>query len=35
MSVLDYGDVFYMHASGFNLKPQDAIYHATLRFMVT
>lgn len=34
MSVLDYGDEFYVHASGFNLKPRDAIYPSTLRFMV-
>lgn len=26
-SVMDYGDVIYMHASAHSLKPLDAVYH--------
>lgn len=33
MSVLDYGDIIYMHASANTLKPLDAIYHCALRFI--
>jgi hypothetical protein len=33
MSVLDYGDVLYMHGSASVLKKLDAVYHAVLRFV--
>lgn len=33
MSVLDYGDIIYMHASTATLKPLDAIYHCAIRFI--
>ena len=33
MSVFDYGDVLYMHASLSTLKPLDAVYHNALRFI--
>lgn len=28
MSVLDYGDIIYIHASASTLKPLDVIYHS-------
>ena len=33
MSVLDYGDVVYRHASSTTLKPLDSAYHSALRFI--
>ena len=33
MSVFDYGDVLYMHASLSTLKPLDAVYHSALRLI--
>ena len=33
MSVLDYGDVLYMHGSASVVKKLDALYHAALRFV--
>ena len=33
MSVLDFSDVIYMHASAAILKPLDAIFHSVLRFI--
>jgi len=33
MSVLDYGDVIYMHASIQCLKLLDTVYHGALRFI--
>lgn len=33
MSVLDYGDVVYMHASSQSLHALDTVYHGTLRFV--
>ena len=33
LSVLDYGDLIYMHASRSTLKPLDAVYHSALRFI--
>lgn len=32
MSVLNYGDIIYMHASASTLKPLHVIYHSALRF---
>ncbi len=32
-SVIDYGDVIYMHSSASILKPRDAVYHSALRFI--
>ena len=33
MSVLDYGDIVYRHASNTTLKPLDSAYHSALRFI--
>ncbi len=33
LSVLDYGDIIYMHASPSVLKPLDTIYHSAIRFI--
>ena len=33
LSVLDYGDVIYRHASASSLKPLDSVYHSALRFI--
>lgn len=33
LSVLDYGDIVYMHASSSTLKLLDAVYHSALRFV--
>jgi len=33
MSILDFGDIFYMHANQSSLKMLDSVYHATLRFV--
>ena len=33
LSVLDYGDIVYMHAAHSSLKPLDAVYHSALRFI--
>ena len=33
MSVFDYGDVLYMHASCTTLRPLEAVYHSALRFI--
>ena len=33
MSVLDYGDVLYMHASSNSLHSLDTVYHGALRFI--
>ncbi len=33
MSILDYGDVLYMHASSQNLHALDTVYHGALRFI--
>lgn len=33
MSVLDYGDILYMHASAATLHPLDTVYHSALRFI--
>lgn len=33
VSVSDYGDILYMHASAATLKPLDSVYHSTLRFI--
>lgn len=33
MSVLDYGDVVYMHASSQCLHALDTVYHGALRFI--
>ena len=33
MSVLDYGDTIYRHASASTLKPLDSMYHSALRFI--
>ncbi len=33
MSVLDYGDILYRHASSTTLHPLDTIYHSALRFI--
>lgn len=35
LSVLDYGDVIYMHASLSSLKKLDYVYHAALRFVTS
>ena len=35
MSVLDYGDVIYMHASSQCLHALDTVYHGALRFIIT
>ena len=32
LSVFDYGDILYRHASAAILKPLDAVYHSALRF---
>ena len=33
MSVIDYGDIIYMHATASTLKSLDATYHCALRFI--
>ena len=33
LSVLDYGDILYMHASAATLKLLDSVYHSALRFI--
>ena len=33
LSVLDYADIIYMHAAAQTLKPLDAVYHSSLRFI--
>ena len=33
MSVSDYGDILYMHASLSTLKPLEAVYHSVLGFI--
>lgn len=33
LSVLDYGDIIYMHSSQFLLKKLDVLYHSALRFI--
>lgn len=33
LSVLDYGDIVYRHASATALKPLDSVYHSALRFI--
>jgi len=33
MSILDFGDIFYMHANQSSLKMLDSVYHAALRFL--
>ena len=33
MSVLDYGDILYRHASATTLHPLKAVYHSALRFI--
>jgi hypothetical protein len=33
MSVLDYGDVLYMHGSASVVKKLDALHHAAVRFV--
>ncbi len=33
MSILDYGDVLYMHASSQSLHALDSVYHGALRFI--
>ncbi len=35
LSVLDYGDVIYMHAGLSSLKKLDYVYHAALRFVTS
>ena len=34
MSVIDYGDIIYMHATASTLKSLDATYHYALRFIM-
>lgn len=33
LSILDYGDILYMHANLSSLKMLDSVYHAALRFV--
>ena len=33
LSVIDYGDILYMHASASTLRTLDSVYHASLRFI--
>ena len=33
LSVIDYGDILYMHANSSSLKMLDSVYHAALRFV--
>ena len=33
LSILDYGDILYMHANSSSLKNLDSVYHAALRFI--
>lgn len=33
LSLMDYSDVIYMHATASPLKPLDAVYHSALRFI--
>lgn len=33
MSVLDYGDIIYMHTAASTLKPLDAVFYCTLGFI--
>ncbi len=33
LSMLDYGDILYMHANQSSLKMLDSVYHASLRFV--
>lgn len=35
LSVLDYGDVIYMHAASSLLKKLDSVYHAAIRFVTS
>lgn len=33
LTVLDYGDLIYMHSTSFLLKKLDVLYHSALRFI--
>ena len=33
LSLMDYSDVIYMHATASPLKPLDAVYQSALRFI--